>query len=146
MAEFTMKALAERMGVADKLYIASAATSTEEIFNGVGNPVYLPARIKLKSHGIDCSGKRAAQVTRKDYEKYDYLICMDDNNLRNLRHIIGQDKDGKVSLLLDYSSRPGASIADPWYTGNFDVTYEDILEGCQGLLEHIIDEKNQVCI
>lgn len=146
MAEFIMKDLVKKAGLEDQFYIASAATSTEEIYNGVGNPVYPPARAKLKSHGIDCSGKRAVQVTRKDYDKYDYIICMDHNNLRNLRRIFGQDKDGKISLLLDYAGRKGESIADPWYTEDFDTVYDDILEGCKGLLEHIMNEENQGCI
>lgn len=138
MAEFIMKDLVGKAGLGDWFYIASAATSTEEIYNGIGNPVYPPAREKLKSHGIDCSKKRAVQVTKKDYEKYDYLICMDHNNIRYLKRIIGQDKDGKISLLLDYAGSMGESIADPWYTGNFDVTYDDILEGCEALLEHLL--------
>lgn len=146
MAEFIMKNLVEKAGLGGQFYISSAATSTEEIYNGVGNPVYMRAREKLKSHGFDCSRKRAVQVTKKDYEKYDYLICMDHNNIRNLKRIIGQDKEGKVSLLLDYSDRIGESIADPWYSGNFNVTYDDILEGCHGLLEYIMREESQGCI
>lgn len=134
MAEFIFKDMLSTRGIADQFYIASAATSTEEIWGNVGNPVYPPAREELAKHGISCAGKRAVQVTKADYAEYDYLICMDSNNLRNLARIIGPDKENKVSLLLDYTDRKGASIADPWYTGNFTVTYNDIVDGCQGFL------------
>ena len=134
MAEFIFKDMLSTRGIADQFYIASAATSTEEIWGNVGNPVYPPAREELAKHGISCAGKRAVQVTKADYAEYDYLICMDSNNLRNLSRIIGPDKENKVSLLLDYTDRKGASIADPWYTGNFTVTYNDIVDGCQGFL------------
>lgn len=137
MAEFIFKDMVAKRGLEEQFYIASAATSTEEIWNGVGNPVYPPAREELAKHGIRCSGKRAVQVTKKDYEEYDYLICMDNNNLRNLARIVGPDKEYKVSLLLDYTDRPGRSIADPWYTGNFPVTYRDIVEGCEGFLHFL---------
>ena len=140
MAEFIFKDMVHTHHLSYRFHIASAATSTEEIWGSVGNPVYPPAREKLASVGISCAGKRAIQVKKSDYAAYDYLICMDTNNLRNLRRIIGEDKDGKVSLLLDYTSRPGASIADPWYTGNFDVTYDDIVEGCEGFLEYLKDK------
>ena len=134
MAEFILKDIVTTRHLADRFVIASAATSTEEIWGDVGNPVYPPAREKLAEHGISCKGKRAVQVKKSDYAAYDYLICMDTNNLRNLRRIIGDDKEGKVSLLLDYTDRKGASIADPWYTDNFDITYDDIVEGCEGFL------------
>lgn len=137
MAEFIFKDLVTKSGLTPHFHIASAATSTEEIWNGIGNPVYPPARAELARHGLSCEGKRAVQVTRADYDKYDYLICMDSHNLRNLARIIGPDREGKVSLLLDYTDRPGASIADPWYTGAFDVTYSDILEGCNGFLAYL---------
>lgn len=137
MAEFILKDMVEKRGLSEQFYIASAATSTEEIWNGIGEPVYPPAREELAKHGISCKGKRAVQVTKKDYGQYDYLICMDTNNLRNLARIIGQDTEHKVSLLLDYTDRPGTAIADPWYTGNFEVTYWDIVQGCEGLLKHL---------
>ena len=140
MAEFILKDMVSKRHIADKFIIASAATSTEEIWGDIGNPVYPPACEKLASVGISCKGKRAVQVKKSDYQSYDYLICMDTNNVRNLRRIIGEDKEGKVSMLLDYTSRPGASIADPWYTGNFDITYNDIVEGCEGFLEYLKDE------
>ena len=137
MAEFIFKDKVQKKHLSDHFLIASAATSTEEIWGSVGNPVYPPARDKLASVGISCAGKRAIQVKKADYQLYDYLICMDSNNVRNLRRIIGSDPEGKVSMLLDYTSRPGASIADPWYTGNFDITYDDIVEGCEGFLEYL---------
>lgn len=141
MAEFIFKHLltTHTPPLTDRFYVASAATSTEEIWNGVGNPVYPPARQELARHGIGCDGKRAVQVTKADYHNYDYLICMDNNNLRNLSRIIGPDKDNKVSLLLDYAGRNGQSIADPWYTGNFRTTYDDIMDGCVGLLKNLTE-------
>ena len=140
MAEFIFKDMVASRHLDDRFYIASAATSTEEIWGDVGNPVYPPAREKLAEHGISCKGKRAVQVKKSDYTAYDYLICMDTNNLRNLKRIIGEDREGKVSLLLDYTSRKGASIADPWYTGNFDITYDDIIEGCEGFLSFLQEQ------
>ena len=130
MAEFVMKRLVEEEGVADCFEIASAATSTEEI----GNPVYPPARRKLAEHGIGCQGKTARQMTMDDYRHYDRIIAMDHNNLRNLRWMFGDDTDHKISLLMDYTARPG-DVADPWYTGDFEATWRDVLEGCRGLLE-----------
>ena len=132
MAEFVMKALAAKAGLAERLEIASAATSTEEI----GNPVYPPAQRKLAEHGIGCAGKTARQMTRRDYEAYDYLIAMDRNNLRNMQRFVGSDPAGKVSLLMDHTARPG-DVADPWYTGDFDATWGDVAEGCAALLEEL---------
>lgn len=140
LAEFVLKDLVTKAGLAPHFYIASAATSTEEIWNGIGNPVYPPARDILARHGISCAGKRAVQVQKADYTKYDYLICMDTQNIRNLLRIVGPDREGKVSLLLDYTGRKGRSIADPWYTGDFESTYRDVLEGCQALLEYLQNE------
>ena len=137
MAEFIFKDILTKNNLITDFYIASAATSTEEIWNGVGNPVYPPAREELVKHGISCDGKRAVQVTKADYQKYDYLICMDSNNIRNLMRIIGKDPDNKVSLLLDYTDRKGASIADPWYTGNFTATYRDIVDGLDGFMKYL---------
>jgi protein-tyrosine phosphatase len=132
MAEFVMKRLVTEAGLSEQFEIASAATSTEEI----GNPVYPPARRKLAEHGIACAGKTARQITRADYKHYDYVIAMDHNNLRNLRRLLGDDTEGKISLLMDYTSRPG-DVADPWYTGDFEATWRDVIEGCSGLLERI---------
>ena len=137
MAEFIFKDILTKKNLISDFYVASAATSTEEIWNGVGNPVYPPAREELAKHGISCDGKRAVQVTKADYQKYDYLLCMDTNNLRNLKRIIGSDPDDKVRLLLDYTDRLGASIADPWYTGNFTATYRDIVDGLDGFMKYL---------
>ena len=133
LAEFIMKELVKQNGMEKDFYIASAATSTEEI----GNPIYPPVRKILDKKGIDYSGKTAIQVRKSDYENYDYLICMDRNNLRNLSRIIGTDIQNKVSLLLDFTNRP-ADVTDPWYTGDFEATLRDVEEGCKGLLEHIL--------
>ena len=132
-AEFVMKELVFRSGLADEFEIASAATSTEEL----GNPVHPGTRRKLQEHGIRCNGKTARQLTRGDYAEYDLLIGMDEYNMRNMRRMLGGDPEGKISALLDYAGRPDQSIADPWYTGNFDETYEDVLSGCQGLLDYL---------
>ncbi len=133
MAEFVMKHLVEEKGLQDHFEIASAATSTEEL----GNPVYPPARRKLAEHGIGCQGKTARQMTKDDYRHYDYIIVMDRNNVRNLHRLLGGDPDQKISLLMDYTRHPG-QVADPWYTGDFEATWIDVLEGCEGLLEHVM--------
>ena len=135
MAEFIMKSIISERGLSDRFYIASAATSTEEIWNGVGNPVYPPAKRELAKHGISCEGKRAVQITKADYGKYDYILGMEERNIRNILRIVGKDPEHKVKLLLDFTDRPGRSIADPWYTGNFEETYRDVYEGCTALLE-----------
>ena len=132
MAEFVMKDLVRKAGLESQFHIASAATSAEEI----GNPVYPPARRKLAEHGINCSGKTARQLTRADYDRYDLLIGMDNANLRNMRRICGGDSDGKIRLLLEFTGRSG-EVADPWYTGDFEATWRDVLEGCSGLLRHL---------
>ena len=133
MAEFLLKDIVNKRGLADAFEIASAATSREEI----GNPVHYGTRNKLAQFGISVAGKHAVQVTKHDYEHYDLLLVMDSNNIRNLRRVIGEDTQNKVHLLLDYPERKGESIADPWYTGDFDVTYNDIMEGLAGLLEQL---------
>ena len=130
MAEFVMKDLVEKAGLEKNFHIGSAATSTEEI----GNPVYPPARRKLAEHGISCGGHAARQLTRSDYGAYDLLIGMDRANLRNMERICGGDPDGKIHLLLEYADRPGQEVADPWYTGDFEATWQDVLAGCTGLL------------
>ena len=130
MAEFVMKHLVSKAGLDGEFLIESAATSTEEI----GNEVYPPARRKLAEHGIGCKGKRARQMTARDYQRFDLLIGMDQWNIRNMTRICGGDPEGKIRMLMDYTSRPG-DVADPWYTDNFDATWRDVLEGCQALLE-----------
>ena len=132
MGEFILKDMLQKRGMADNFYVESAATSTEEL----GNPVYPPARRKLKEHGIDCSGKTARQITKSDYERFDYIFCADSNNIRNALRIFGDDPEQKIRRLLDITSHP-RDIADPWYTGNFDITYNDIIEGCEAFLNKL---------
>ena len=129
MAEFVMKDLVEKAGRTADFYIESAATSTEEI----GNPVYPPARRKLAEHGIGCSGKTARQLRRRDYDSFDLLIGMDDWNIRNMMRICDDDPERKIHKLLDFTPRSG-DVADPWYTGDFEATWRDVLEGCTALL------------
>ena len=133
MAEYVMKDLVEREGLADRFHIESAATSTEEL----GNPVYPPARRMLARHGIECPNHAARQLNRRDYDRWDRLIGMDHANLRNMTRMCGGDPEGKLSLLLDYTDRPG-EVADPWYTGNFEQTWQDVSAGCRGLLESLL--------
>ena len=135
MAEFVMKDMVKKAGLEDLFEIASAATSSEEIWGGRGNPVYPPARRKLMEHGIDPGGKRARKTTPEDYAYYDYLIGMDNANIRNMTRIYGGDPEGKVQLLLDWCGRYGQEVADPWYTDDFDATWKDVTEGCAGLLD-----------
>lgn len=142
MAEFIFKDIVSRRGLGDQFYIASAATSTEEIWNGIGNPVYPPAKRELAKHGISCEGKRAVQLKKSDYDKYDYLIAMEERNRKNMLRILGKDAKNKVSLLLDYANEHG-DIADPWYTGNFDITYHDVVRGCEGFLTYL-EGKGQI--
>lgn len=137
MAEFVMKDLVKKAGLSDRFEIASAAVSREEL----GNPVYPPARRKLAENGISCDGKYARQVTRADYSYYDHLICMDHSNLRNLDRIIGSDPAHKVSLLLEHAGS-SRSVADPWYTGDFDATWEDVTAGCIALLNELVLEES----
>ena len=132
MAEFILKDMLKKAGLSSRVSVASSATSTEEIWNGVGNPVYPPAKRELALHGLSCEGKRAVQLTRADYDTYDLLIGMDSANIRNMHRILGGDPHGKIRKLMDYAG--GGDVADPWYTGNFDVTYRDIEAGCRGLL------------
>ena len=132
MAEYVMKDLVQKAGLEDQFEIASAATSTEEI----GNPVYPPARNKLAEHGISCEGHAARQLKRADYGRWDLLIGMDQANLRNMNRICGGDPEGKIHLLMDYTARPG-EVADPWYTGDFETTWQDVLLGCSQLLQQL---------
>ena len=137
MAEFIFKDLAEKQGIADRFVVSSSATSTEEIWNGVGNPVYPSAKAELAKHGLSCNGKRAVQLKKSDYDKYNIFIGMDSANIRNMLRIFGGDPDGKVRKLMDYTDR-GGDVADPWYSNRFDVAYQDILEGCTALLKAVI--------
>ena len=136
MAEFVLKKMVRDRGLAGRFEIASAATTTEEIWGGRGNPVYPPARKVLLQHGIDPAGKHAVLKQRSDYERYDYLIGMDDENIYDMRDIAGGDPDAKIMKLLDFTDHP-RDVADPWYTGDFDQTWTDVSEGCEGLLKNI---------
>ena len=129
MAEFVLKDMVKKAGLSSGLHIESAAVSAEEL----GNPVYPPARRELAAHGISCQGKTARLMTRADYDRFDLLVCMDSANLRRMESICGGDPQGKMSRLLDHTAYPG-DVADPWYTGDFDATYEDVLAGCKALL------------
>ena len=133
MAEFVMKDLVAKNFRQNDFLIASAATSTEEL----GNPVYPPARRIMAQHGLDCHGKYARQITAADYSNYDYLIGMDTWNIRNIMRIIGDDPEEKVHKLLSFADS-SADIEDPWYTGDFETTYQDVLRGCEGLLDAIL--------
>lgn len=136
MAEFIFRDMVEKQNLSHRYEAASAATSTEEL----GNPVHRGTRGILAGLGISAAGKTARQMTCKDYQEYDYIIGMDRWNKKNILQIIGQDKENKVSLLLDFTERKGQDIADPWYTGDFEATYRDVQEGCRGLLK-TLEEK-----
>ena len=133
MAEFVMKDLMKKAGLERQFHIESAATSTEEI----SNPVYLPARHKLAEHGIDCRDHAARQLRNNDYDQFDLLVGMDKANLRNMYRICGGDFDGKMHLLMEFAGHPDAEVADPWYTDDFEATWQDVLAGCQGLLVYL---------
>lgn len=132
MAEFVFRDMVEKEGLKDLFYIASSATSTEEI----GHPAHPGTKRKLKEHGIGVEGKQAVQLQRKDYDSYDYLIAMEERNMIQMKRIVREDPENKIYRLLDFTDNP-RDIADPWYTGNFDRTYDDILEGCQGFLKFL---------
>jgi protein-tyrosine phosphatase len=134
MAEFVFKDMVKKRGLSDRFHIASAATSTEEI----GSVVHHGTRRILNGLGISTEGKRAVQMTAGDYQEYDYIIAMDQRNITNIKRIIGKDSRNKVRKLLDFTQRSG-DIADPWYTDDFEKTYEDIYEGCEALLEYICE-------
>ena len=135
MAEFVMKKLVRDAGLEREFEIASAATSREEL----GNPVYPPARRKLMEHGISCSGKTARRMTRADYDYYDHIVIMDGNNAHNILYIIGDDPDRKVHLLMEYAGER-RDVADPWYTGDFEATWQDVNKGCKALLRAVSNQ------
>lgn len=135
MAEYIMKYLVEQAELSADFYIDSAATSREEI----GNGVHRGTRKKLKEVGIPCGDHRARQMTRRDYDEFDYLIGMESWNIRNMLRIVGDDPEQKIYKLLDFTDRKGEDIADPWYTGNFDATYRDVREGCEALLAGLVN-------
>lgn len=135
MAEFIFKDIINKNRVEDKFYISSAATSSEEIICGKGNPVYPPAAEELRKHGISCNGKRAILLKSDDYEKYDMLIGMDSHNIRNMISLFQNENNDKIYKLMQFSNK-NTDISDPWYSGNFDATYKDIYEGCIGLYNY----------
>ncbi len=136
MAEFIMKDLVKKCGKEHEFVISSSATSTEEIWNGVGNPMYPPAKAELDRQGIPHTPRHATQLARSDYEKYDLFIGMDSANIRNMHRILGGDPMGKIHKLMDYTAR-GGDVADPWYSDRFDIAYRDISDGCTALLNEI---------
>lgn len=136
MAEYLMKELVSEKNIAEDFLIGSAATSSEEL----GNPVYPPVQKILNDRGISCDGKTAVRLKRSDYEKYDYFIGMDSENLRNMKRLFGGDPENKVSLMLDYTDHP-RNVADPWYTRNFHEAEADIECGCKALLEYLLKKR-----
>ena len=136
MAEFILKDMVKRKGIENEFVISSSATSTEEIWGDTGNPVYPPAKAELLKHGITCEGKRAVQLKKSDYDKYDLFIGMDKMNIRNMYRILGNDPENKICKLKDYTD--GGDVADPWYSGRFDVTWRDVYDGCEALLETLL--------
>ena len=135
MAEFVMKDLSARAGLADRFMIMSSATSAEEI----GSDMHRASQAKLRGEGVPFERRRAVQLTRADYGKFDYIIGMDGQNIRNILRICGGDPEDKVWKLMDFTDEAGEDVADPWYTGNFDETYDDILEGCEGFLKAVLE-------
>lgn len=140
-AEIIMREMLKKARLEDKVEVASSATSSEEIWNGIGNPVYPPMAAELKRHGLDPSGKRAVQLKKDDYDKYDLFIGMDSANIRNMTRIFGSDPQNKIRKLMEYTSR-GGDVADPWYNGNFDVTFRDVSDGCYELMKIIKEQVN----
>ena len=138
MAEFILRDMLERTGREGEIAVSSAAVSREEL----GNPVYPPAKAELERHGLSCGGKRAVQLQKSDYDKYDLFIGMDSANIRNMLRVFGGDPAGKVHKLMDYTTR-GGDVADPWYSERFDVAYRDIYEGCTALLDAILKQDKQ---
>ena len=136
MAEFICKKMVQERGREEEFFINSSAVSTEEIWNGVGNPVYPPARAELKKHGIFCEGKRAQLLTKGDGERYDWLLCMDESNLQRAKRIVGAENAEKCQKLLSFAGELG-DVADPWYTGKFVKTYEDLVRGIEALLDYL---------
>lgn len=141
MAEFVFRQMAEQEEMADRFDVASAATTDEEIWNGCGNPVYPPVERLLREHGMNPDGKRAVLLTAEDYDFYDYFIGMDDENLRDMERIFHGDPQCKCSLLMDYSGNP-RPVADPWYTRDFQRTWNDVDEGCRGLLDTLRNKED----
>lgn len=136
MAEFIFRDMVKRRKLENEFSVSSSATSTEEIWGDIGNPVYPPAKAELAKHKISCEGKRAVQLKKSDYEKFDLFVGMDSMNIRNMHRILGGDPDNKIRKLMEYIER-GGDVADPWYSGRFDVAYRDIYDGCEALLKKL---------
>ena len=139
MAEFIFTDICRKNHAECDFFSASSATSTEEIWGGVGNPIYPPAKAELIKHGIPCNERRATLLKKEDYPKYDMFIGMDSNNIRNMHRIFGGDPENKIKKLLDFTDR-GGDVSDPWYSRNFDVAYRDIYDGCLALFESLSKE------
>ena len=139
MAEFILKKMVADKKLDGKFEISSSATSSEEIWRGIGNPMYPPAKEELKRRGIPFTERRAVQLTREDYEKYDLFVGMDSANIRNMQRIFGADKDNKIHKLMDFTSH-GGDVADPWYSDRFDIAFDNIYEGCECLLKKITEK------
>jgi protein-tyrosine phosphatase len=133
MAEFIFKDVVNKKGLSGEYYVTSSATSDEEVYNGVGNPVYPPAKRELNKHGISCEGKRAVRLKKGDYDEYDFFIGMDERNVYNMKRIFGGDTKNKVRKLLDYCG--GGDVADPWYSGDFTATYYDVSRGIDTMIK-----------
>ena len=144
MAEFVLKDMVAKRGLAEQFEIASAATSTEEISNGVGNPVYPPAKAELAKHGLSCEGKRAVQLKASDYDYYDYLIGMDMENISNIERMTGHKAGDKIHLLLEFNHE-SKSVRDPWYYDCYDETYRDVVTGCTAFLAYL-KEHNKISL
>jgi protein-tyrosine phosphatase len=141
MAEFIFKKMLVECGREDEFFVASSATSTEEIYRGIGNPIYPPARREMTMRGVEFdNSKRAVQLCRDDYDKYDLFVTMDQKNVRNALLIFGKDPDGKIKKLMDYTGR-GGDVSDPWYSDRFDIAFDDIYEGCRALLSALEGDK-----
>ncbi|MBO4484740.1 MAG: low molecular weight phosphotyrosine protein phosphatase [Lachnospiraceae bacterium] len=144
MAEFTFKDMVEKKGLCDRFLIESAATSSEEVWRGVGNPINPPAAAVLKYNDIGLTpytnydAKRARQITKADYDRYDYIIGMDRWNVRNMTALFGGDPQKKVHMLLDYTGIYGREVADPWYTNDYEMAFSDIKEGCEALMKYLL--------
>ena len=140
MAEFILKKMVSERGLENAFSIASSATSSEEIYRGVGNPIYPPARRELERHGVAYESRRAVQLVSDDYDKYDMFVGMDSANVRNIHRIFGSDKDRKIFKLMEFTSR-GGDVADPWYSDRFDIAFDDIYDGCEALLNSILKQR-----
>lgn len=136
MAEYIFKDMVKKQNLSRSFEIASSATSSEEIWRGVGNPVYPPAKAELEAHGLSCGNKRAVQLTKEDYGNYDLFIGMDSANIRNMHRIFGGDPENKIRKLMEFAGK-SSDVSDPWYSNRFDIAFRDIYEGCEGLLKTV---------